>query len=99
MGAWMKRIHSIPHLSSRKYDDNEIFQFIVQYKIDHDGVSPTMREIKESMGVSSTSVVNYILDRLEYSGRIKRPANGTSTRSIQIIGGKWTFGEGEDHAV
>ncbi len=70
----------------RVHDPELIFAYICQYKAEHDGNSPTLREIMDGCQVSSTSVVVYILDRLENAGRLTR--NGGK---IEITGGKWEY--------
>lgn len=46
--------------------------------------SPTIREIGEACEISSTSVVSYNLDRLEYRGYIERDRD--SSRGIILFG-------------
>lgn len=46
---------------------------------------PTIREIMDVLGISSTSVVNYNLDALERDGHITR--NRTVSRGIRLAGG------------
>ena len=62
----------------------EIYEFIVKYKTENDGLSPSMREIM-GQGVSSTSVVDWHLKKLEQEGKIS--CNGV--RGIKVIGGEW----------
>lgn len=45
---------------------------------------PTIREIMDVLGISSTSVVNYNLDALERDGHITR--NRTVSRGIRLAG-------------
>ncbi len=49
------------------------------------GFPPTLREIGEAAGISSTNGVRYFLDRLEAKGRIRR-GDGLS-RAIELIDG------------
>lgn len=48
-----------------------ILTFVQSY-IAHMGMSPTIREIADGSGISSTSVVNYNLDALEELGLLTR---------------------------
>ncbi len=48
------------------------------------GYPPTIREIGAEVGISSTSVVNYNLDKLEKEGLIER--DGTISRGLKIAG-------------
>ena len=67
----------------------ELLDYIIAYKTRHDGTSPTFREMRDALDVSTTSLVSYRLDRLEYLGYIKRPAY--NKRSIQVVGGEWRY--------
>ncbi len=49
----------------------KILKFLKEYQ-DSEGYPPTIREIGEETGISSTSVVNYYLDQLEKMGKIER---------------------------
>ena len=48
------------------------------------GYPPTVRELCEAVGISSTSVVNYNLKRLEEQGFLRR--NPDVSRGIQLLG-------------
>ncbi len=74
--------------STKIYDYDEVFRWIVRFKQEHDGNSPTMREIQMQFKISNTSVVSYILKRLERRGRI-RLAGERRSRQIYVIGGSW----------
>lgn len=66
-----------------------VLDFIVQYKKQYDGVSPTMREIMKGCNLFSMSTVSYHLERLEKNGRIKRIGGPGASRNITVIGGNW----------
>jgi len=70
----------------RKHDPNKIIAFIRDYS-GKNGLAPTMQEIRDACGVSSTSVVSYNLTGLEKAGRIRRPRiNGRVVgRQIEIL--------------
>jgi len=70
-----------------------VYDFIVTYKKEHDGNSPTIREIGEACRISSTSVVVYWLKRLEDQELIRRPEPEFGNRysvKIEVVGGCWT---------
>jgi SOS-response transcriptional repressor LexA len=67
-----------------------VLEFIIAHKRAHDGNSPTVREICDHCGISSTSVGNYALTALARRGFI-RLAEGGHSRSIEVIGGAWTY--------
>ena len=69
-----------------------VFKFIIDFKKSHDGNSPSIREIGEGCGISSTSVVTYWLNKLEEQGFIRRPEPPFGIRfanRIEVIGGQW----------
>ena len=57
----------------RKMSDRQlaILEFLQEYTSDH-GYPPSIREIGQAVGISSTSVVDYNLKALERSGKILR---------------------------
>lgn len=66
-------------------------KFIIAYKKEHDGNSPTIREIGSAISVDSTSLVDYYLTALEQNGYIRRVGHGDDgrSRSIEVVGGSW----------
>lgn len=66
----------------------KVYECICRAKAENRGDSPTIREIADGCGITSTSVVNYHLDTLEKAGLIKRPRRGRSRR-IEVVGGSW----------
>lgn len=66
----------------------KIYDYIVAFKSKHDGNSPTIREIGDFAGISSSSVTNYHLRLLARLGLIDFRPQGRS-RMITIIGGAW----------
>ncbi|KAA3644805.1 MAG: hypothetical protein DWQ07_15480 [Chloroflexi bacterium] len=71
--------------------EREVFGFIVRYKTDNDGVSPTIREILAGTRITSTSMVAFYLGKLEEKGLIEALGKGVQTRNIRVIGGQWLF--------
>jgi repressor LexA len=57
-----------PKLSKRQ---EAILEFIRKFSLEH-GYPPTIREIGKACDISSTSVVNYNLDKLERAGLLER---------------------------
>ena len=72
----------------RVHNYDHVLDAIKQYKQDHDGNSPTMRELAQLCNVRSTSQVLYILNTLEAEGKI-RLTGERRTRSICVVGGQW----------
>lgn len=70
-----------PVLHSRE----EVLQFLVEHALSHGGQSPTYREIGERVGISSLSVVRYVLDDLAEEGLIVLPHKKKS-RAIEVVG-------------
>lgn len=73
-----------------KHDRRQILQYIIQYKRDHDGNSPKLREIMQANGVSSTNTMSYILKKMEEEGVIYY-GGYDEPRAIQVVGGQWTY--------
>jgi SOS-response transcriptional repressor LexA len=69
---------------------NDLLKYIIQYKQAHDGNSPTYQEMIDTLGISSKSVVKYMLVDLQRAGRI-RLVGGSKSRSIEVIGGRWIY--------
>ena len=63
---------------------SKILSFVRTFTLDN-GYPPTIREIGESVGISSTSVVNYNLDALQRAGFIYR--DRTVSRGIRLVDG------------
>jgi SOS-response transcriptional repressor LexA len=72
-----------------KHNPAAVLAFIVAYKSAHDGNSPSVREIGEAVGISSSSVVTHILGNLERAGAITR--TGEAARAIVVTGGQWSM--------
>lgn len=83
---------SIPeHGADLSGREQAVLGFIIRYKMEHDGISPTMREIAMRCDISSTSQVARSLEALEREGHIRRPE--ISSRHIEVVGGRWVAPE------
>jgi hypothetical protein len=70
-----------------------VFAFLVRYKREHDGSTPSTREIAKACCLS-VSTVHYHLLNLEIEDRIR--VSGERRRNIEIVGGTWALsGSGE----
>lgn len=79
-------------------DDNpttreQVFDFLVDYKREHDGLAPALKEIAEAC-ILSESTVKYHLFMLERENRIRIQGR----RGIEIIGGVWDLLDQDDTA-
>jgi len=72
------------HPSSRM-----VLESIVRFKREHDGVSPTVREIQADVGMSSTSVVQRSIEDLIDRGHITIMEG--QARTIQVTSGSWHY--------
>lgn len=64
--------------------------FIIRYKAETQGHSPTIREMQRAAGITSTSLVNYNLERLARRGCIEIVREGAgSALDIRIPGARW----------
>jgi SOS-response transcriptional repressor LexA len=77
---------------NRESTRERVYAFIVAYKRDSGGASPSVREIAQGVGLASTSNIKYHLDRLAADGRIIRDAGGRA-RHISIPRERWTLQE------
>lgn len=65
----------------------KILEFIRQ-RVERDGIAPTIREIGRGCGISSTSVVNYHLNKLKKGGHLQRHADisrGLAVRDLVTL--------------
>lgn len=67
---------------------DRILAFICQFKQEHAGIPPTIRDIRDGCAISSTSNVIYHLDRLERDGYIRRLPD-IDARNIILAGEQW----------
>lgn len=72
---------------------DRLHRFILEFKIAHDGNSPSMRDIVDAELATSTSVARDMLRRLEKAGRIQLGGANTA-RMIVVPGGEWVPPEG-----
>lgn len=73
-----------------RHKPDEIYAYIIRYKLSHDGNSPSYRQIVDACDLSSTSVVSDHLDVLRRQGRIRLLNEKNSTaRCIAVVGGRW----------
>lgn len=79
MPALTAAVHEYPQLTDRQRD---IVAFIQRYRAEH-RFSPSVREIRDAVGVSSTSTVHLELVELERAGVIRRP--GGLARATTLI--------------
>lgn len=67
-----------------------VFDFIVQFKQAHNGIAPSVREIKTAVDLASTNTVNYHLEQLAANGRIAFPLGVRASRAIGVPGYEYT---------
>src|SRR2546423_12485072 len=72
-------------VSEKKLSERQknILSYIEAY-VDERGYPPTIREIGDEVGISSTSVVDYNLKVLERVGRIRRDKE--VSRGLELVG-------------
>ena len=61
-----------------------IYDYITD-TIRHDGFAPSVRDIKEALGIKSTSTVHSYLERLEKKGYITRESGKSRTLRVETI--------------
>lgn len=67
-----------------------IYEFIIAFKQNHDGISPSVSEIGEACGISSKSEVRRHLNSLVLFGMIEIDYGKGKSRMISIPGARWT---------
>lgn len=71
--------------------DVAVYKAIIRYKIRYCGNSPTIRLIRNNANISSTSVVSYILRKLEKFGLLKLiKSKKRRSTTILLVGEKYT---------
>ncbi len=77
--------------SGRKRNYDDVLAYIIDYKRQNDGASPTVREIAKHLGIKSTGYTRHILNCLEAEGKII--LGYAEFRNIRIPGGRWDLTE------
>lgn len=67
----------------------QVYEFIVQYKRGHDGISPNLREINAAVGFQSVSTASYYVKALREAGLIKIEAGHKKPRGLEVVGAIW----------
>ena len=73
-----------------KQKDFDVLTYIIVYKSANDGIPPSVREIMVACDISSTSQVNSALLRLAVAHKIDFIGGNNVSRSIKVIGGRWS---------
>jgi DNA-binding MarR family transcriptional regulator len=68
-----------------KADDVAILRFMAAFADKHLGIPPTYRDIMSAVGITSTSVVTFRLDRLVLRGYCYRLPSGIDKRRATTI--------------
>lgn len=80
-------------VANERTTKEEVLNFIINFKAENDGNSPSLEEIAEGCGLptTGTSTASYFLDRLEADGKLRHGG----VRSIEVVGGEWRLKETE----
>jgi hypothetical protein len=86
-----------PRRKRRGWDDRrpaprEILDYFIQYQERHLGIPPSLREVMEALGLSSTSVARSIVKGMVRDGLLCRVGDGSRCYAVQ--GGRWLPPEG-----
>ena len=79
----------LPWRISVSNNTERVYRAILDYCADHSGCAPTVREIQEMTGISSTSVVTYHIRILVHLGRLE-----IRDRKLIVVGATWIAPEG-----
>lgn len=74
-------------IKGRQTRADAIYEFIIQYMTESNGIAPAVRDIAEGLGISSTSQVRYSMDRLVEQGRVT--VDPRIARGIHVVGYGW----------
>jgi len=66
-----------------------IREYIVKYKREHNGISPTLRRMVDELGLSSTSVVHYHIGRMCNEGVIYKVYTENKRFGIGVPNSRW----------
>ena len=73
-----------------------VLDFIIGYKSQHDGNSPSTRQIAAALGGMSTNTIAKRLASLLEMDRIRMPEGiAGAARCIEVVGGEWKYEEPE----
>ena len=80
---------------SDRYNRNDLYEFLLSFKREHGGATPTLRDICDALGVASISTAHNMLEDLALSGRINIVSDRGSKLQVSIKGEIWGI-EGVD---
>lgn len=69
---------------------DELFEYICDYKAEHDGLSPIISDYSEKFTCIGHDMVIKYLHKLEDRGKIIVHGNGNR---VEVVGGKWIMGD------
>lgn len=95
MRAARKEPQKLVNLRGRELPELSVttYQFIVQYKLENDGNTPSLRDIADAIGVASSSTAWRIVQDLEKAGLVERVGKGNG-QFVKIVGARWLPPEG-----
>jgi len=68
-----------------------VLDYIVNYKAEHDGLSPTYENIAEHLGIVSKAYVSYLVAKLVKVDAVRLLRNGNRVNGIMVVGGQWSY--------
>lgn len=78
------RMRSIPRVQAATENRDKVYAAIIDYALEHGGNTPTLREIMDVTGISSTSVAAYNVGSLVTLGKLE-----ILDRKLIVVGGTW----------
>ena len=78
----------------------QVYDFIVWYKGEYDGIAPSLFEIMEAVELKSKSPVHEHIESLIEEGRLQRHPHvkKQAARCLIVVGGKWSAGNARKEA-
>lgn len=73
--------------------DQKVYDYIVEYKRENDGLAPSIREIADRFEINSTSTIKNILGRLVRDNKIELISGKAG--GIKVVDGRWSLASEE----
>ena len=72
----------------QRFTDDDILRIVIEYKRQHDGISPSLDEIGAVLGASKNLVWRHLIS-LYSAQRVTWSVD--KPRTIEVVGGRWTM--------
>ena len=80
--------------NNKNQSASSVLDAIIKYKREHNGNSPTLRELCQITNTSGVRLMKFYLDALEEQGKISKKSN--KSRAIEVMNSEWIYHGGDD---